>query len=144
MEGLAKKRVTLDPLAEPAVMTANIGRGQQDSLESLVSTHFCVMPPLPCWLRGVQGYDVVGGGSGWFGHCWEAENLKQPLVSGCDRCCWLGCHWGRICTISSSVSFGLSSPPFYFLFCLFPNMDHRLKHTNRSLREVSKKNPSVT
>lgn len=98
------------------------------------------MAPSPCWLRRMLGYDVVEGDLGWFGHCWESGNLKQPLVSACDGCCW-GATGAE--SAKSGTQFPLASlpPPFYFLFSLCLYLDHRLKHTNGSLREVHKKNP---
>lgn len=73
------------------------------------------MAPSPCWVRGVLGYDVVGGGLGWFRHCWESGNLKQPLVSACDRCCWgaIGAESAK-----SAIQFPLAFLPLPFIFSL--------------------------
>lgn len=141
MEGLAKNRVTLDPLAEPAVMTANIGRGAARLITVISFNSFPCHGPLAMLVKRSTG---IWCGRGRFRMIrallrgWESEvaisirvwwmlltevPLGQNLHNQHLRFLWPFCL------------------PFYFLFSIFLNMDHRPKHTNGSLREASKKTP---
>lgn len=55
VEGLAKKRVTLDPLAEPAVMTANIGRGAARLIRVISFNSFLCHGPLATLVKRSTG-----------------------------------------------------------------------------------------
>lgn len=141
MEGLAKKRVTLDPLAEPAVMTANIGRGAARLIIVISFNSFPCHGPLTMLVKRSTG---IWCGRGRFRMIraflrgWESEAALSIRV------------WWMLLT---EVPLGQNLHnqhlrflwpfffPFYFLFSIFLNMGRRLKHTNGSLREASKKTP---
>lgn len=55
VEGLAKNTVILDPLAEPAVMTANIGRGAARLIRVISFNSFLCHGPLTMLVKRSTG-----------------------------------------------------------------------------------------